>query len=179
MAGIGVLIVDDHKIVRQGLKSLIEGENSLSVAGEAASGEEALDAYLRDCPDVVILDISMPGIGGIETARRLINKDPNVRIVGLTMHTDEATINNLRSAGCCSFVSKTAPFEDLVMAVRCVNAGLSFPEDVEDSGAGCSRYEMDVLGLIGRGMSTEQIAEALSVDATVVKSCRRNFMAKI
>jgi two-component system response regulator NreC len=189
MADTGVFLVDDHKMIREGLKSLIATEPGLRVVGEAASGEDALDAYLDICPDVVIMDVNLPGIDGVETTRRLMNKDPNARIVGLSMYADNQTARSLREAGCLGFITKSAPFKDLVLAIRTASAGLTFPDDdyvgAKPSDAtpkediGLTLREQEVLSLIGQGLSAEELATQMDVSVSTIASHRRNIMSKL
>ncbi len=189
MGDTAVFIVDDHKMIREGLKAMIAIEPGLKVVGEAASGEDALDAYLDICPDVVILDVNMPGLDGIETARRLMKKDPNARIVGLSMYADNQTARRFREAGCLGFVTKSAPFKDLVLAIRTASAGVTFPDD-DSVGAkatdatpkddiGLTLREQEVLSLIGQGLSAEELAAQMEVSVATVASHRRNIMSKL
>ena len=189
MADTGVFLVDDHKMIREGLKSLIAIEPGLRIVGEAASGEEALDAYLDVCPDVVIMDVNMPGLDGIETTRRLMKKDPNARIVGLSMYADNQTARSLREAGCLGFVTKSAPFKDLVLAVRTASAGVTFPDDdyvgakpldaTPKEDIGLTLREQEVLSLIGQGLSAEELATQMDVSTSTVASHRRSIMSKL
>jgi len=189
MGDTAVFIVDDHKMIREGLKAMIAIEPGLKVVGEAASGEDALDAYLDICPDVVILDVNMPGLDGIETARRLMKKDPNARIVGLSMYADNQTARRFREAGCLGFVTKSAPFKDLVLAIRTASAGVAFPDN-DSVGAkasdatpkddiGLTLREQEVLSLIGQGLSAEELAAQMEVSVATVASHRRNIMSKL
>ena len=189
MADTGVFLVDDHRMIREGLKALIATEPGLRVVGEAASGEDALDAYLDVCPDVVIMDVNMPGIDGVETTRRLMKKDPNAHIVALSMYADNKTARSLREVGCLGLVTKSAPFKDLVLAIRAANAGLTFPDD-DYVGAKCTDAtpkedigltlrEQEVLSLIGQGFSAEDLASQLEVSVGTVAAYRRSIMSKL
>ena len=189
MGDTGVFLVDDHEILRQGLKAMIATEPGMRVVGEAASGQDALDAYLDVCPDVVIMDVNMPGMDGIETSRRLMGKDPNARIVGLSMHADAKTAEALREAGCLGFVTKSAPFKDLVLAIRAASAGLALFDDDKVEGRhpnatpkddiGLTLREQEVLSLIGQGMSAEDLANHMDISLSTVTSYRRNIMSKL
>lgn len=184
-----VFLVDDHKMIREGLKAMIATEPGLKVVGEAVSGEDALDAYLDVCPDVVIMDVNMPGIDGVETTRRLMQKDPNARIVGLSMYSDNQTARRFREAGCLGFVTKSAPFNDLVLAIRAASAGLSFPDDdclgasttgtTPKEDIGLTLREQEVLSLIGQGLSAEELAAQMDVSVSTVASHRRSIMSKL
>ncbi len=189
MGDTGVFLVDDHEILRQGVKALIATEPGMRIVGEAATGQDALDSYLDVCPDVVIMDVNLPGLDGIETSRRLIVKDPNARIVGLSIRADTKTAKDLREAGCLGFVAKSAPFKDLVLAIRTASAGLTFfdedyigghqPIAAQKADMGLTLREQEVLSLIGQGMSTQDLADHMGIDISTVTSYRRKIMSKL
>lgn len=119
---IHVLLADDHKLVRQGLTSMLQGHADLEVVGEAADGEAALELARRVRPDVVLMDVSMPRLNGIEATRRLAAELPGVRVIGLSMHESQDMAHAMREAGACAYISKDAPTEDLLAAIRAARA---------------------------------------------------------
>ena len=114
---IRVLFADDHKVMRQGLISMIADKPDIEVAGEAASGEEALELARRLSPDVIIMDISMPGIGGVEATRLIKAENPEIRVIGLSMFDDEDIHQKMREAGADGFVSKSESSSELLKAI--------------------------------------------------------------
>jgi PAS domain S-box-containing protein len=115
---INILIVDDHKIMRQGLSSLLQFESDIEVVGEAENGEQALVLARLNKPDVVVMDVNMPGMNGIEATKILTKEMPQVKVIGLSMHTERNAANAMREAGAVAYLSKGGPSEDLVEAIR-------------------------------------------------------------
>ncbi len=122
---IRVLLVDDHEITRKGLMQLLSNEADLEVIGDAEDGETALELAARLKPDVVVMDVSMPGMGGIEATRRIVSRDPRVKVVGLSMHEDESVGSSMRGAGAMVYLSKVGPARQLIEAVRSCGQTLS------------------------------------------------------
>jgi DNA-binding NarL/FixJ family response regulator len=114
---IRVLFVDDHKVMRQGLMKLVDGNPIIHVVGEAANGREAVELAHQLKPDLIVMDISMPEMDGIEATRRIKAQLPNVRVIGLSMHEDEQLAQTMRQAGAEAFVSKTASSAELLKAI--------------------------------------------------------------
>jgi two-component system response regulator NreC len=117
---IKVLIADDHKMLREGLRSLLGREAGIEVVGEAASGAEAISLTREMRPSVVIMDIEMPEINGIEATRRITAEMPEIKVIGLSMHANPDVIELMRQAGASAFVAKDSAFEELVSAIRAV-----------------------------------------------------------
>ena len=194
-----VLIADDQPMVRAGLRSLLEGEDDIVVVGEAADGEHALRAVRQHCPDVVLMDIRMPVLDGLEATRRLTAADSSARILVLTtFDLDEYVFEALR-AGASGFLLKDATAEELVAAVRTLAAGdailapgvtrrvieafgASVPRNAPDAekrlGALSSR-EGEVLRLMARGYSNAEIARELFVSDATAKTHVSNVLAKL
>ena len=179
-----LLVVDDHPIVRAGLRRLLAGEPGYQVK-EAASGREALAAFREDQPDVVILDLSMPGIGGLEVITRLKIENPAVRILVLSMHQEAMYATRALQAGAAGFMSKNAPADRLLEAVKRVAAGHSYIEheiaqelalaNIRTMGnplQNLSSREFEILRLLAEGSSLGQIADAVGVSyKTVANTC--------
>jgi two-component system response regulator NreC len=194
---IRVLIADDHAIVREGVRMILEREEDLQVVGEAADGQQALALVETLKPDVVIMDISMPGMGGIEATHRLKERHPGVAVLALTMHEDESYVFQLLRAGASGYVLKRAAASDLVQAVRAAARGEAFlypsvaRKVVEDylqrvtAGEERDRYdgltprEKEILTLIAQGLSNQQIADKLFISIKTVQTHRAHILEKL
>ena len=191
-----VLIVDDHRILRQGLKSLLEKEPDLSVAAEADDGREALEILDSRPIDLVIMDVAMPGLNGIEATRKLLSISPQTKVIGLSMHTDRRFVAEMLKAGAVGFVSKDSAFEELVQAIRTVQegkvylspsaAGVVVDEYLRRSApaepsafSSLTAREREVLQLMAEGRNTKQIAMDLRVSIKTVETHRRQIMEKL
>jgi len=115
---IRVLLVDDHQVIRQGLARLLQGQPGLQVAGEAGDGQEAIEMERRTRPDVILMDVSMPGLNGIEATRAILKQNPAARVIGLSMHDDVDMAATLIAAGAVAYLNKSGPAEKLVDAIR-------------------------------------------------------------
>ncbi|HLA23809.1 MAG TPA: response regulator transcription factor [bacterium] len=192
-----ILIVDDHAIVREGVRMILAKENDLEVVGEAGDGQQALELTERVRPDVVIMDISMPGMGGIEATQTVRARHPEVQVLALTMHEDETYVFQLLRAGAAGYVLKRAAAQDLVQAVRAAAKGEAFlypsiaRKVVEDylrrveTGEERERYdglttrEKEILTLIAQGLSNQQIAEKLFISIKTVQTHRAHILEKL
>jgi two-component system response regulator NreC len=189
-----VLIADDHPVLRSGLRVLLGADPGLEVVGEAGSGEETLRLAEELRPDVVLLDISMPGENGIETVRRLKAKLPALRVLFLTMHEEEGMLLEALGAGADGYLIKRADEAEIIQAIRAVRRGDVYvhpamtrallspaetperpPEPVEP----LTHREIDVLRLLARGNTNRQIAELLVLSVRTVESHRANLMGKL
>lgn len=197
MAKIKVLVVDDHAIVREGVRMILAREADIDVVGEAGDGAEALQHVERLRPHVVVMDISMPGMGGIEATQVVRTKYPGVQVLALTMHEDESYVFQLLRAGAAGYVLKRAAAQDLVQAVRAAARGEAFlypsvaRKVVEDylkrveSGEERERYdglttrEKEILTLIAQGLSNQQIAEKLFISIKTVQTHRAHILEKL
>lgn len=194
---IRVLIVDDHAVLRSGLAVLLNARPDLEVVGEAGSGEEAIDKVASLQPDVLLLDIAMPGMGGLEAARLIRKQAPNVRIIVLTMYNDEAYLRQFLEAGVSGFILKRAADTELVDAIRAVHRGESvvYPALMEglidsylsrapvrhepESAQGLSAREIEILRLVACGQTARQISNQLLISVNTVESHRANIMRKL
>jgi DNA-binding NarL/FixJ family response regulator len=189
-----LVIADDHAIVREGLRRLLERERDLRVVGEAEDGAELLDQIERHHPEVVILDISMPRLGGLETLERIRKRHPGVKAILLSMHGDPPFVHSAVSLGADGYLLKNGPVADVLEAVRAVVRGGSFfsppvaKEIVEQmrtpgrsSGpfAVLSAREREILHLIADGLSAKEIATQLSISTKTVEAHRTNLMRKL
>lgn len=194
--GIRVLLVDDHKIMREGLKALLVNEADIEVVAEAAGGAEAVARAADSAPDVVVMDISMPEINGIEATRRIVAASPGVRILALSMMLDRAYVVEALKAGAQGYLVKDCAAEELVTAIRSVNEENSYlsaeitalvirdymkgvPEEAGSGYAALSKREREVLQAIADGNSTKEIAFAFGVSIKTVETQRMNTMKKL
>jgi two-component system response regulator NreC len=192
---IRLLLVDDHQIVRAGLRMLFAAEPDMEIVAEVGSGLEALEAVRRVRPDVVIMDVAMPGMNGIEATRKIKEVEPNIAVLALTMHEDEQYFFQMLDAGASGYIPKRAAPDDLVAAVRVVAQGNVFlhatlarflihdvlqradPEThTEDM---LSAREREVLTFTAEGMTSREIAQRLVISPKTVDRHRENIMAKL
>ena len=196
MPAIRVLIADDHKIIRDGLKTLIEKESGMEVIAEAENGREAVSLALKLHPKVVIMDVSMPDMNGIEATRKIMEETPGVRVIALSMHTDRRFILDILEAGACGYVLKDRAFEELATAIRQVARGNTYicsrmagvvvkgyldktPGSSHAASSILSPREHVVLQLLAKGMKAKEIAVRLNVSVKTVETYRRNLMGKL
>lgn len=178
---IKVLLVDDHVMVRAGLTALLQAFEDLELAGEAPDGEAALMAYDRFKPDVVLMDVMMPRMGGIESVRRLRQKHPDARVVMLTSYGGEDQVQGAIEAGAMGFLLKNATAEELARAIRTAHQGhrVLAPEATDalvhamrhdpTPGEDLTEREREVLGLMVSGLNNSEIAERLYLSVSTVK----------
>lgn len=189
-----VLIADDHAIVRAGLRALIASEPSLVLVGEAAGGWEAIDLVEKTHPDILLLDISMPDLDGIAVTKRLKPQHPNLRILILTVHEDEALLREAIRAGASGYVLKRAAEAELLSAIRIVMRGDMYVDPamlrsllLEERDTRSDRQpvepltprEIEVLKLIVQGYTNRQIAEKLCISVRTVEGHRANICGKL
>ena len=193
---IKILLVDDHKIMRDGLRSLLGSQPGMQVIAEAVNGREAMRLALDKRPDVVIMDIDMPDLGGIETTRQMCAALPEVKVIGLSIHSEKHYVVNMLRAGASGFLSKDCPFDELAQAIKTVVANRTYLSPkiaeamIEDYMRGVpltessafsvlTPREREVLQLIAEGWSTKEIASHLNVSAKTVDTHRRQIMDKL
>jgi DNA-binding NarL/FixJ family response regulator len=192
-----VVLADDHTIVRKGLRSLLDGEQDMDVIGEAGDGREAIELVAHLKPHVVVMDIGMPVLNGLEATRRILKKHPETKVLILTMHTNEEYVFEILRAGASGYIIKKAAPTELVSAIRAIKQGESFlspsiskkvideyllragEEGKEDVFELLTNREREVLQLIAEGYSTREIAEKLFVSAKTVETHRSNLMKKL
>jgi DNA-binding NarL/FixJ family response regulator len=197
MARTKVLIADDHAIVREGVRMILAKEPDIEVVGEAEDGRQALDLVEQRRPNVVVMDLSMPGMGGIEATKKVKEQHPGVNVLALTMHEDESYVFQLLRAGASGYVLKRAAAQDLVQAVRAAAKGEAFlypsvaRKVVEDylkrveAGEERERYdglterEREILTLIAQGLSNQHIAEKLYISIKTVQTHRAHVLEKL
>jgi two-component system, NarL family, response regulator NreC len=193
---IKIILADDHQIVRHGLRSLLAAEPDMEVLGEADNGRAVVRLVQEKSPQVVIMDISMPDLNGIEATRQIINESPGMKIIALSMHSDSLFVLNMFKAGASGYLLKDCALEELVKAVRTVmNRKIYLSPGISDivikdfviswSPSESSAFsiltprEREVLQLMAEGKSTNQIAENLCVSVKTVEAHRKQLMTKL
>src|SRR3954462_2150441 len=183
MAELRVFLADDHAVVREGLRSLVNGAHGMLVCGEAGDGLSACEQVERLVPDVVVMDVSMPQLGGAEATARLKQSCPQVKVLALTVHEDRGYLHRLLEAGACGYALKRAAPEELIHAIRAVAAGGTYldpaiagkvvggfvrPRPTE--GGELSEREADVVRLTAAGYSNKEIAGQLDLSVKTVET---------
>ena len=191
---IRLLVVEDHAVVRQGLCSLLTAKYGVRVVGEAANGLEAVEKSQALQPDVILMDLAMPHMTGLEAILRIRDKDPDARILVLTSFGDDAKVSAAIKAGALGFLLKDSSADDLALAIKNVYRGnLSLPQGLAQKmmagllGGGdeaapteeLTRRELDVLKCVAQGMSNAEIAQALSISVPTVHSHMHNMLSKL
>jgi len=193
---IRILVADDHQIVRQGLRMLLAGESDMEVVAEADNGRKALRLAQELLPDVIIMDISMPDLNGIEATRQLLAHSQSIKVIALSMHSDSLFVMNMIKAGASGYLLKDCAMEELVKAIRTVVANKTFLSPgvsdivIRDFVSGwqttatsafnvLSTREREVLQLMAEGKSTNQIADNLCVSVKTVEAHRKQVMNKL
>lgn len=197
MSSLRILLADDHTILRHGLRLMLERQPDFTVVGEAENGREAVELTLRENPDVVILDIAMPLLNGIEAAKRITEEHSKTAVVILSMHSDEAYILKALRAGARGYLLKDSAETDLIHAIRAVSAGKAFfspavskvladdyLRQVQQQGADdpyelLTARERELLQLIVELKSTKDIAGLLNLSPHTVDTHRGNLMQKL
>lgn len=191
MTAIRVLLVDDHPVVRNGLKGLVQGQPDMVVVGEAGDGEFAVAEAGRLLPDVVVMDLSLPGVGGLQATARIRRQQPGVRVVVLTAHEGDAYAGPAREAGAAGYVPKRAAADELIRAIRRAATEGPVPaspaRDPETPAPppqaggteGLSGPEADVLRMVAGGLLNREIAARLGLDADEVGSLKAAAMGKL
>ena len=191
-----VLLADDHKMIRQGLRALIESEAGMKVVAEAEDGLKAIDLAAELAPDVVVMDVGMPKMNGIEATRRIVTDDRKAKVLALSMHSDKKFVKEMFAAGACGYLLKDSAFQELVLAIRTLaddrtylSPGVTdavikdFVDRRPDSEASVfsllTGRQREVLQLTAEGMSTRDIAEQLRVSVKTVETHRQRIMAKL
>ena len=193
---IKVLIADDHKIVREGLRSMLEQEHDIKVVGEAEDGRMTQRLARELVPDVIIMDVAMPDLNGIEATRQIVAELPAVRIIALSMHDDRRFVLNMLKAGAAGYMLKDCAFKDLAKAIRVVMSNKTYlSSEVADivvkdylSSSGptessafnlLSPREREVLQLIAEGKTSAAIADSLHVSVKTIETHRQQIMIKL
>lgn len=193
---IRILLVDDHAVLRAGLRALLEAEPGLEVVGEAGTGEEGVAYAQRLTPHVVVMDLSMPGVGGLEATRRIAALQQDTRVLVLTMHGEEEHLLPVLEAGGSGYVSKRSADEELIEAIRTVARGEVFlypnaaklllqgfrgktERGEEDPLRKLTERELEVLGYTAEGFSSAEIGKKLFISPKTVDTYRSRIMEKL
>jgi two-component system response regulator NreC len=193
---IRIILADDHQIVRQGLRILLEAESDMEIIAEADNGRKVLRMAQELLPDVIIMDLSMPELNGIEATRQILAASPAVKIVALSMHSDSLFVLNMIKAGASGYLLKDCALEELVKAIRTVVSQKTYLSPgvsdivIRDFVTGwqttnssafsvLSAREREVLQLMAEGKTTNQIADGLCVSVKTVEAHRKQVMTKL
>jgi len=195
---IKVLLADDHTIVRKGLLSLLEDEVDITVVGEAGDGYEAIEKVRRLQPDVVVMDIGMPSLNGLESVKLLKKDLPDIRVLILTMHANEEYIIEALKSGACGYLLKKSAPHELTSAIRVANGGETYLSPsiattvnnrfLVETSMGLAQADQDnlpttrereIIQLIAEGRSNKEIADTLAISLKTVKNHRSNLMEKL
>lgn len=193
---IRIMLIDDHKILRDALKTVLDREHDIVLAGEASDGVEALRLVREIRPDVAVMDVGMPNMGGIETTRALLAEHPELRVLALSTYSDRRIVLQMLDAGACGYVVKSAGRDELLRAIRAVAQGRTYlcPEvsavvidtvrggkkSIDKNGdIRLGRREREVLQLLAEGCTSPTIAGRLHIATSTVEVHRRNIMRKL
>jgi DNA-binding NarL/FixJ family response regulator len=189
MANTKCLVVDDHQVVQQGLALLFGDLDDLELIGTATSGEDAIEAVARLQPEVVLMDVRLPGIDGVSAVKRIQQAAPNVQFVMFSAYGDKRLLSDALAAGARGYVMKGSPPEDLVRAIRTVASGKPFVDPslspallISDSGTAAqalSEREREILQLLAEGFHTEEVARRIGLSVETVKSDTKRVIAKL
>jgi DNA-binding NarL/FixJ family response regulator len=193
---IRIVLADDHAILRAGLRSLLESQPGFTVVGEADNGRQALRLAAEKTPDLVLMDVSMPDLNGIDAARQLRSDHPGVRVLALSMYSNRQFIEGMLAAGVSGYLLKDCVMDELIDALRTVARGQTYlspkiagtvvrgyldrlSDGKPSPGALLTAREREVLQLVAEGVGTKEIAERLHVSPKTVETHRRNLMDKL
>jgi len=190
---INVLLVDDHDLVRVGIRRLLTDVSGIKVVGEAKSGEEALKLARELKPHVILMDVKMPGIGGLEATRKILRSDPDTKVIAVTVYGEEPFPTRLLQAGAVGYITKGSSLDEMVQAIRNVNAGQKYlsPEvaqqlalrhltDQDDSPFdSLSERELQVMIMITNGQKVQAISDKLCLSPKTVNSYRYRLFEKL
>ena len=197
MQKITVLLADDHTVVRQGLRALLEAEEDMSVVGEAENGRQAVQMIKRLQPDVVVMDIAMPTLNGLEATRQVSRDNPKCKVLVLSSYSDDEYVQQLTDAGAAGYLVKQTAAQDLVTAIREANRGNAFFSPAiskrllehyrasvgkppgEKKSPKLTARELEVLQLIAEGYANKQIAGELFISIKTVEKHRQQLMNKL
>src|SRR5580658_4377846 len=197
MMSIRILLADDHTVMRNGLRLLLERQPNLQVVGEAADGKEAVELAASEKPDVVVMDIAMPHLNGVEATRQIVIHSPHTAIVILSMHSDESYVIRSLKAGARAYLLKDSAEADLIAAIQAITEGKSYfssairdllkedymrrlsEADAEDTYELLTTREREVLQLVAEGKSNKDVANLLNLSLYTVETHRTHILQKL
>jgi DNA-binding NarL/FixJ family response regulator len=190
-----IVIADDHGLIRAGLRALLEDVPDMQVVGEAADGNAVLRLAAELQPDIILMDVSMPGMNGIEATSQIRGISPQTRVLALTVHEDEGILREMIRAGASGYIIKRAVESDLIQAIRIISGGDMYiypaltralfkdfspkSEDPQDQPETLTPREIDVLRLLARGYTNRQIAQYLNISPRTVEGHRSSLVGKL
>lgn len=190
---IAIILVDDHAVVRAGFKMLLAASDRIEVIGEAERGEQAIQLYEKSKPDIVVIDLSMPGIGGLETIRRIVQRDENALILVFSVHHEQVYINRALNAGAKGYITKNSAAEILAEAIEAIMQGNTYierglmkigdethnPSSYQALIASFSPREFDVFNLLAQGLTVHKIADQLCLGNKTVANYATQIKKKL
>lgn len=194
---IRIVLADDHTVVREGLRTLLESEGDLNVVGEAADGITTVELVCELSPDIVVMDVSMPDLNGVEATRQILSQVPTVRVLGLSVHEDRKIVTEMLRAGASAYLLKSCAARELRRAIREVIAGHAYlspgvandviQDFLQNDGASQQKSafqtltprEREVLQLLAEGSAPKQIADRLHISVKTVQTHRQHIMEKV
>ncbi len=190
---ISVLLTDDHALVRSGIKRLLEDSKEVEIVGEAECGEESLQMAKDLNPDVILMDVNMPGIGGVEACRRMLQRDPRQKVIALTVHGEHTFPKRMLEIGAKGYLTKECGVEEMLEAIKQVHHGKSYiatsiaqqlalsllPGNEDNPVDKLSRREFQVMLMISNGLSNTQISEKLCLSPKTVSTYRLRLLEKL
>lgn len=190
---INVLLIDDHALVRTGIRRLLEDSQQVNIIGETDSGEASIPLVQELKPDVILMDVNMPGIGGVEASRRILQRDSSQKIIILTIHTEQTFPKRLLEIGAKGYLTKECDISEMITAIQQVNRGGSYiepriaqqlalsllPGNEENPVDKLSRREFQVMLMISHGLSNIEISEKLCLSPKTVSTYRSRLLEKL
>ncbi len=191
-----VMLVDDHEIMREGMSALLRKYSEFEVVGQASDGRQAVEQAMELKPDIVIMDVGMPNLNGIEATRRLVGQFPNLKVMALSTHSDGSMVTKMIKAGAAGYILKESAFDELIEGLNALLEGRTFlcskvakvvfseyismvvnPQSAD--GDGLSSREREVLQMVAEGRTTKEIAEALKLSTKTIDAHREHIMEKL
>jgi len=197
MKKVRILLADDHTVMRAGLRALLERQPNLEVVGEAEDGRQTVELASSHVPDVVVMDIAMPNLNGVEATRRMVSKQPTISVVILSMYSDESYVMRALAAGARAYLLKDSAVTDLIRAIEAVSRGKSFfspkisrilaeeyvralkQKGVADSYELLTPREREILQLLAEGKTNKEVATSLNISVYTAETHRGNILQKL